>query len=313
MRYIVKRLASVLPVLCVVSVVIFFIIYLTPGDPARTMLGSEAAVEEVAALQERMGLNDPPVMRYFRWLGDMLRGNLGVSVVNGEPVAGMIAEHIQPTLFLTCYAMVISVFFSVPLGMIAARRRGALADQAVSVIALLGVSLPSFLIGLGFMLLFAVRLRLFPVAGYLSPAMGFGPFIRSLTLPALALGFMNSALIMRMTRSSMIEVLGSDYIKMAKAKGLREPALLGKHALKNSMVSIIAVIGQSFIAALSGAAVIEALFGIPGIGQLVVNSIGRRDYQVIQAVVLLVALANVLINLAVDLLYALVDPRIRLG
>lgn len=243
----------------------------------------------------------------------MLRGNFGTSVVNNEPVAKMIVEHIEPTIYLTIYAMAVSLIISIPLGVIAARKRGMAADKAASVFALGGISLPGFLIGLVFMMVFAVRLRLFPVSGYTSPVRGgFGSLIHSITLPAFALGFMNSAFMMRMTRSSMLEVLSSDYIKMAKAKGVKELSLVGKHALKNSLVAILAVTGQAFIATLSGAAVIEALFGIPGIGQLVVNSIGRRDYQVIQSIVLIIALANVLINLLVDILYVVVDPRIRL-
>jgi peptide/nickel transport system permease protein len=302
-----------LPVLLVVSVVIFFIIYLTPGDPARVMLGERASQDAVEALRERMGLNDPPPLRYLRWLGGLVRGNFGTSVVNNEPVTKMILEHIEPTIYLTIYAMVVSLIIAIPLGVIAARKRGMAADKAASLFALGGISLPSFLIGLMFMMVFAVRLRLFPVSGYVSPFQaGFGPLVRSITLPAFALGFMNSAFMMRMTRSSMLEVLGSDYIKMAKAKGVKELSLVGKHALKNSLVAILAVTGQAFIATLSGAAVIEALFGIPGIGQLIVNSIGRRDYQVIQSIVLIIALANIFINLLVDIFYAVVDPRIRL-
>lgn len=310
--YILKRLLSVLPILLVVSIVVFTLVHLAPGGPAAAMLGSEATIEDIEALEEQMGLNDPLYVQYFRWMGNVFRGNLGTSTT-GDTVASMISSHFLPTINLALYAMVVSLLIALPLGMLAARKRGTLADSAVSVFALAGVSVPSFLLGLGLMMLFSVKLRWLPVSGYTPWSGGALAHIRSITMPALALGFMYTALLMRMTRSSMLEVLNSDYIKMAKAKGVSEVSLVGKHAFRNAMVSIITVIGQSIIGALSGAAVVETVFGVPGLGQLIVNSIGRRDYEVIQAVVLLVAVINVLINLLTDLLYGLIDPRIRMS
>lgn len=311
-KYIAKRLLSVVPILLIVSIVVFTLVHLAPGGPAAAMLGSDATIEDIEALEEQMGLNDPLYVQYFRWMGNIFHGNLGTSTT-GDSVVHMIADHFLPTINLAVYAMVISLVIALPLGMLAARKRGTLIDSFVSVFALAGVSVPSFLLGLGLMMLFAVRLRLLPVSGYTPWSGGALAHLASITMPAVALGFMYTALMMRMTRSSMLEVLNSDYIKMAKAKGVSEISLVGKHAFRNAMVNIVTVIGQSIIGMLSGAAVVETVFGVPGLGQLIVNSIGRRDYEVIQAVVLLVALINVVINLLTDLLYGLIDPRIRVS
>lgn len=312
-RYIIKRILSVIPVLFIVSVVIFSLSYLIPGDPAAMILGDNATTEDIAALRLRMGLDEAPVPRYLKWVFNMLRGDFGVSVAQSTPVASMIASRLLPTLSLAFYAMIIALLIALPLGMTAARNRGAPVDQGISVFALLGISVPSFLLGLFFMMLFAIKLRWFPVSGFKPLSAGFIAHIRSITLPAAALGFMYSALIMRMTRASLLETLASDYIRMAKAKGVSELVLVAKHALRNALVPILAILGQSFIGALSGAAVVESMFGIPGIGSLVVSSIGRRDFQVVQGVVLLIALFNVAVNLVVDLLFGLADPRIRLS
>lgn len=312
-KYLLRRLLSILPVLFIVSVVVFSIVYLIPGDPAAVILGENATSEDIAALRTRMGLDDPPLTRYFRWLFNVFRGDLGVSVSNNTPVSQMIASHAMPTLSLSIYSMMISVIVALPLGMIAARKKQTIVDQSVSVLALLGISLPSFLFGLFLIMFFSVELRLFPVSGYRPLSAGLMQHVRFLTLPAVALGFMHAALMMRMTRASMLDVLNSDYVRMAKAKGVKEFALVTHHAFRNALVQVLTIIGQSFIGALSGATVVESMFGIPGIGSLVVNSVGRRDYQVIQAVVLLIAVINVVISLIVDLLYGVVDPRIRLA
>ncbi|MDR3192548.1 MAG: ABC transporter permease [Treponema sp.] len=312
-KYIAQRLFSVLPVLLVVSVVIFSLTYFIPGDPAALLLGDNATVEDIAALRKRMGLDIPPVPRYFNWIVNMCRGDFGISVSQNTPVARMISSHLGPTLSLSVYSMAIACAIALPLGMLAARKKGSPADQGVSVLALLGISLPSFLLGLFLVVTFAVRLRWFPVAGYKPPSAGFGVHLRSITLPAIALGFMYAALLMRMTRASLLETLSSDYVRMAKAKGVGEFFLVGKHALRNALVPILTTVGQSFIGALSGATVVESMFGVPGIGALVVSSIGKRDFQVVQGVVLLTALINVVISLIVDVLYGLVDPRVRLS
>lgn len=312
-RFIAKRIISVIPVLIIVSIVIFSLIHLVPGDPATAMLGDLATEEDIAALRIRMGLDKPLIEQYFIWIGNIFHGDFGMSVVNNETVGSLIISHIRPTISLAIYALVIAAVIAIPLGMIASRKKGSAVDHVVSVISLAGISLPSFLLGLFLMLLFSVKFRIFPVSGYKEISEGFLEHIRSLTLPAIALGFMNAALMMRMTRASMLEVLGSDYIKMAKAKGVKEFSLLAKHAFKNTLVTLITIFGQSIVQALSGAAVVESLFAVPGLGQLMVNSIGRRDYYVIQAIVLLIAVINVVINMTIDILYGFVDPRVRVS
>lgn len=312
-RFIAKRIISVIPVLIIVSIVIFSLIHLVPGDPATAMLGDLATEEDIAALRIRMGLDKPLIEQYFIWIGNIFHGDFGMSVVNNETVGSLIISHIRPTISLAIYALVIAAVIAIPLGMIASRKKGSAVDHVVSVISLAGISLPSFLLGLFLMLLFSVKFRIFPVSGYKEIREGFLEHIRSLTLPAIALGFMNAALMMRMTRASMLEVLGSDYIKMAKAKGVKEFSLLAKHAFKNTLVTLITIFGQSIVQALSGAAVVESLFAVPGLGQLMVNSIGRRDYYVIQAIVLLIAVINVVINMIIDILYGFVDPRVRVS
>lgn len=311
-KYIVRRILSILPVLLVVSLVIFSIIHITPGDPASAMLGDQATQEDVEALREKMGINDPLVVQYGRWIGNVLQGNFGNSVANNQPVSAMLRNCAKPTISLTIYAMIISLLMALPLGMAAAKRKNTVVDHAISSVSLLGISMPSFLLGLLLMMLFAVKLRWLPVSGFKDLSQGLGAHIRSLTLPAIALGFMHATFMTRMTRAAMLDVLMSDYIKMARAKGVREAWITSRHALRNALISIITVTGQSLIGMLSGAAVVESLFGIPGIGQLMVNSIGRRDYNVIQAIVLVVASLNVFINLAVDMIYGVIDPRVRL-
>lgn len=291
-KYVLKRLLSLIPTIFIVSVVIFLLVHLTPGDPAAAMLGEDATAAEIAALHTQLGLDDPLVVQYFRWVGNCLRLDFGTStaVVN-KPVSEMIASHFQPTILLAIYSQLITILIAIPCGMLAAKKRGTIADYFVSVLSMLGISLPSFLMGLGMVLLFAVNLRV---------------------LPAVSLGFIHAGYMMRMTKASMLEVLGSDYIKMARSKGVREWKIVTKHTFRNALLTVITVVGQGFISALAGAAVVERLFNIPGMGSLMVDSIEKRDYQVIQAITLLIAMLNVFINLIIDLIYGLADPRIRL-
>jgi peptide/nickel transport system permease protein len=312
-KYIINRIFSTIPVLLIVSITIFSIVYLIPGDPAALLLGDNATQDDILALRNRMGLDKPPVERYFNWVGNIFKGDFGVSVTQSTPVSKMILSHMPPTLSLSVYSMIIALCIALPLGMLAARKKGTLVDQTVSIISLLGISLPSFLLGLFLIVFFAVQLRWFPVSGFKPLSRGFFAHIHSITLPAFALGFMYAALMMRMTRAAMLETLASDYVRMAKAKGVNEFFLTAKHAFRNALVPILTILGQSFIGALSGATVVESMFGVPGIGSLVVTSILKRDFQVVQAVVLLIALINVAISLIVDLLYGLVDPRVRLS
>ena len=310
-KYIIKRILTLIPVLILVSMVIFLLVHLTPGDPAAMLLGDQAKDAEIATLRDRMGFNDPLPVQYVRWLGGVLRGDLGESVFINDSMGHILLEHLGPSLALTCYALVLATLFAVPLGILAAKSRGRLPDHMVSVTSMVGISMPSFLLGLLLILLFAVKLKWLPASGYTPVSGGWLKHLKYLTLPAIALGFIESGLMIRMTRSAMLEVLDSDYIRAAKAKGVSLRSLFMKHALRNALIPIVTVIGQSFMVLLAGATVVETVFNIPGLGQLTVNSVLRRDYEVIQAIVLLVSLTNVLISLIIDLLYGAIDPRAR--
>lgn len=311
--YIVKRLFSVIPVLLVVAVVVFSLTFLTPGDPASVILGPDATTQEVNHLREELGLNKPMHEQFLAWMGGLLRGDLGDSYFMKESVWEAFVSHLGPTFSLALMAQVIAILIAVPLGIVAAVRRGSLTDQSVMGFSLIGISVPSFLLGLFLVLLFAVKLRWLPVAGYRPLSAGLGEHIKYLILPALALGAMQAALIARMTRSAMLEVFHQNYIKTAKSKGLQEKIVIYKHALRNASMPILTVIGQTFGVLVTGAAVIETVFNIPGLGQLIVNSVERRDYAVIQGVVLMIAVTYVSLNLLIDLLYGVLDPRIRLN
>ena len=313
-KYLIRRLLTLIPVLFIVSIVIFTLIHLTPGDPAAMMLGDQAEDAAIAELRESMGLNDPLPIQYFRWISDVFHGDLGESIFIKGSMTEILKSHLGPTLALTTYALILAAIFAIPMGIFAAKHRGNLGDHAVSVVSMCGISMPSFLLGLLLILLFAVILGWLPAAGYKSVAeAGLWEHLRYLTLPAIALGFIEAGLMIRMTRSSMLEVLGSDYIRMAKAKGLSQQVIFLKHALRNSLISIVTVIGQAFMVLLAGATVVESVFNIPGIGKLTINSVMRRDYEVIQAVVLMISVTNVLVSLVIDLLYGVIDPRARVS
>lgn len=310
--YLIRRVLSLVPVLAVVAVVVFLLIHLTPGDPAAVMLGPEAREEDVQALREQLGLTEPLYTQFFRWLGGVLQGDLGDSLFIRKPVTEVLADALGPTASLAILAELLALVIAVPAGIMAARRRGTAADRAFMSGALLGISVPSFLLGLFLVLVFAVGLGWFPVAGFRPLENGLAAHLTYLVLPAVALGAMQAALIARTTRSAMLDVLTRNFMKTAKAKGLSERVRIYKHALKNAALPVLTVIGQTFGTLIAGAAVVETVFNIPGIGQLVVNSVERRDFVVIQGVVLLIAVSYVLINLVVDLLYSVFDPRVRL-
>ncbi|MFT4004678.1 MAG: ABC transporter permease [Lacrimispora sp.] len=312
LSYILKRLISLIPVLFVVSIAIFLIIHITPGDPASTILGMEASQEQISELNEKMGLNDPIYIQYFHWISKVVRGDLGDSVFMQQPVAQAIKEHLPPTVALAVFAQIIAILLSVPFGILAACKRGTALDTVFMSISLFGMAVPSFLLGLFFMLFFSVHLGWLPAAGYRPLSMGLWTHFKYLILPGISLGTIQAALIARMTRSSMLDVLYLNYIKTARAKGLREYSVLLKHAFKNAGLPILTVIGQTFGTLVTGAVVVESLFNIPGMGQLILNSIVRRDLAVIQGVVLFVTLLYVGVNLIVDLLYGVIDPRVRL-
>jgi peptide/nickel transport system permease protein len=309
--YLIKRVLALVPVLGVVAVVVFLLIHLTPGDPAAVILGPEASEADVQALRAQLGLNDPLYVQFLRWLGGVLQGDLGDSLFIRQPVTEVLADAMGPTLSLAILAELLAVVVAVPAGIVAARRRGTAVDRAFMGGALLGISVPSFLSGLFLALVFAVGLGWFPVAGFRPLEDGLGRHLTYLVLPAIALGGLQAALIARTTRSSMLDVLTQNYMKTAKAKGLSEQVRIYKHALRNAALPVLTVIGQTFGTLIAGAAVVETVFNIPGIGQLVVNSVERRDFVVIQGVVLLIAVSYVLINLVVDVLYSILDPRIR--
>jgi len=313
LNFIIKRLFSLIPVLFIVSVVVFLLVHITPGDPASVILGPEANPEEVAELREELGLNRPILEQYFVWIGDIVRGDLGTSLFMKQPVLTAFFEHLGPTLSLAIMAQTFAIIIALPLGVLSAKFRGSFLDQTFMGLSLVGISVPSFLLGLFLILLFGVELRIFPVAGYKPLSVGFAEHIRYLILPAIALGAMQAALISRMTRSSMLDVLSSNYIKTARAKGVKELIITVKHSLRNAFIPILTIIGQTFGSLVAGAAVVETVFNIPGIGQLIINSVERRDFEVIQGSVLLIATSYVLINLIIDLLYGFVDPRLRVG
>lgn len=311
--YILKRLLSLIPVLLVVAVVVFLLMHITPGDPAAVILGPEASPAEVAELREELGLNKPPIEQFVAWFGNVLQGDFGTSIFMKQPVSQAFFEHLGPTLSLAIMAQVLAIVVAIPLGVLAAKFRGSILDQTFMGISLLGISVPSFLLGLFLILLVGVELKWLPVAGYKPIDAGLLNHIKYLILPAIALGSMQAALIARMTRSSMLDVLNANYIKTARSKGVKETIIVIKHTLRNAFIPILTIIGQTFGTLVAGAAVVETVFNIPGIGQLIINSVERRDFAVIQGSVLLIAVSYVLINLVIDLLYGVIDPRVRLG
>lgn len=311
--YILKRILSLIPVLIVVACIVFSIIHMAPGDPAKVMLGAEATPEEVNILREELGLNKPIMAQFFNWFFGILRGDLGYSIYMDKPVLEAFLEHLGPTLSLAILAQGISIAIAIPFGIIAANRRGTATDQTFMALALLGISIPSFLLALLLMLFFGIKLHWLPVVGYAPLSDGLWTHLKFLILPAISLGAIQSALIARMTRSSMLDILSMNFIKTAKSKGVKDRVVLYKHALRNAFIPILTVLGQTFGTLVTGAVVTETVFNLPGIGQLIMHAIVQRDYAVIQGTVLLITLSYVLINLVVDLLYGVVDPRVRVS
>jgi len=312
LKYILSRLVQTIPVLIIVALLIFVIARLAPGDPAAVLLGPDATAEVVEALREQLGFNRPIYEQFFDWARGLLVGNFGYSLFLQEDVSSAIASHLLPTLSLAIFAQVLAVLVAIPAGVAAARKPGGVSDRLLMGASLLGISVPSFLLGLFLALFFAVVLRWLPVAGYADPSEGFGKFVLYLVLPAIALAAMQAALLARMTRSTMMDVLGTNYVTTARAKGLASGVVLYKHAFRTAINPILTVVGQSFGVLITGAVVIETVFNIPGIGQLIVLAIQRRDFDLIQGVVLVATLIYLVLNLVVDLLYGVFDPRIRL-
>ncbi|MFT9846764.1 nickel ABC transporter permease [Aneurinibacillus sp. REN35] len=308
--YITRRLLSVIPVLFVVSVIVFLLIHFIPGDPAAVMLGAESSPQQLAELQEKLGLNKPLLEQFTSWFLHMLSGDLGYSIVSEKQVTTLIWERLPATLMLIFYALLISVVIAIPLGIISAIRYNTRWDYIAMVFALIGISIPNFWAGLLLIMVFSLQLGWLPSTGYVDMTKNVWEHLQHLLLPAFALGFLQAGIVTRMTRSSMLEVLQQDYIRTIRAKGGSEKVVVLKHALKNSAIPIITILGINFGLLLGGTVVVEIIFSIPGIGQLLVQSVFNRDYPVIQGVILCVAFIYVLINLVVDLLYTYFDPKI---
>jgi peptide/nickel transport system permease protein len=295
----------------VVALFVFTLLRVTPGDPAAIIAGDYATPQDIARIRASLGLDRPLLVQIGIWLGQVIRGDLGTSIFSGLPVTTLIRQRIEPTVALTLLTMLIAVLAAVPLGILAAWRQGAWLDRLVMVFAVSGFSMPVFWLGFLLVYVFAVTLRLLPVQGYTPLAVGVVPFLKHLALPALTLSLVFMALIARMTRASMLGVLKEDYIRTAFAKGLAPGQVLARHALKAASLPIVTIVGIGFALLIGGVVVTESVFAVPGIGRLSVEAILRRDYPVIQGVILLVAGAYVLVNLVVDLLYVVLDPRIR--
>ncbi len=309
--YVLRRVLAVVPVMLVVATVAFVLIHLAPGDPASVIAGPYASADDVAKLRHQLGLDESLPVQLVRWYGRLLRGDLGDSIFLRRPVTEAIVDRLEPTLLLTTWATLIAVLIGVPAGILAARYHNSAVDQSLMGLALLGLSVPNFLLGLLMILVFGVWLRWLPVAGYVPLDGGVWPNLRSLIMPSLALGLVQSALIARITRSSMLDVLREQFVLTGRAKGLAENIVVYKHALKNAVIPTLTVIGITFALLIGGAVVIETVFNIPGLGRLIISAVLRRDYPVIQGVVLLIAVTYTAVNLLVDLAYVVVDPRVR--
>jgi peptide/nickel transport system permease protein len=311
LAYIARRLVATLPVMGTVAIVVFAILRLTPGDPAAIIAGDSATSEQLEQMRAHMGLDKPIYIQFLLWLVQLLRGDLGVSLISGVPVSGMIADRIGPTVALGTAIIVFSVIVAIPLGVMAAWRQGTLLDRSVTAFSVFGFSVPVFVNGYLLILLFSIVLGWLPVQGYRPLAAGFWPFFERLILPTLALSTAYIALITRITRTSVLEVMGEDYIRTARAKGVKESAVLIRHALRNAAVPIVTIIGVGVATLISGVVVTESVFNLPGLGRLVVEAVLARDYPLIQGLILFFSLTYILINLLVDVLYTVFDPRIR--
>lgn len=309
--YILRRLAATIPVMLVVAVFVFLMLRLTPADPAAIIAGDNATAADVANIREKLGLDQPIYTQFFIWMGKILQGDFGESFFFKKSVAELILGRVEPTLALSLFTIVLATLIAVPLGVLAAYRHGTWIDRIVMGFSVMGFSVPVFVIGYALIYVFAIELNWFPVQGYQPIRDGLGGFLQRLVLPAITLSVIYVALISRITRTSVLEVLSEDYIRTARAKGQIESKVLFRHALGNAAVPIVTVIGLGVALLIGGVVVTESVFTIPGLGRLTVDAVLARDYPTIQAVVLLFSLVYVLINLAVDLTYTLLDPRIR--
>lgn len=309
--YLARRLIATIPVMVIVAMFVFALLHVTPGDPAAVIAGDIATAEDIERIRAQLGLDRPFLVQFVEWIGRLARGDLGTSIFSQLPVTRLIAQRIEPTLALTFLTMVIAIVLAVPIGILAAWKVGTWVDRLVMGFSVLGFSVPIFVLGYVLIYVFAVRLEILPVQGYVPIKDGILPFLHSLVLPSFALGIVYVALIARMTRAAMIDILNQDYIRTAKAKGLANGPVLLLHALKNAAIPIVTTIGIGVALLLGGVVVTESVFNIPGLGRLTVDAILRRDYPVIQGVILVFSFIYVLVNLAVDLIYTVLDPRIK--
>jgi peptide/nickel transport system permease protein len=313
LAYIIRRLLLLIPVLLIVGVVVFTLMHLIPGDPAAVMLGREATLEQKEALRERLGLNEPIPVQFVAWFGNALRLDFGESLFIGKPVTQALLDRVQPTGLLTLYALTLSIVIAIPAGVIAAVRANSFVDRLLMIVSIGGAAIPSFFLGILLILFFAVVLGWLPSGGYVD--IGDDPMqhFKYMLLPAIALGFSAAGLLARLVRSTMLDVLNEEYVRTAYAKGLPERHVVLRHALRNALIPVMTVIGISLASMLGGAVVIETVFNIPGMGRLLVQSVTRRDFPVVQGAVMTVAAVEVLVMLLIDVLYVYVDPRVRYG
>ena len=306
-----KRVLATIPVMAIVAFLVFSLLYLAPGDPAAIIAGDQATPADVDRIRESLGLDRPFIVRFAEWAWHVVNGDLGQSIFTNLPVTHLIAQRIEPTASLMVLTLILTVCVAVPLGVVAAARQGTWIDRLVMLISVSGFSVPVFVVGYLMAYIFALQLDMFPVQGYTPIANGIGPWLYNLVLPVVTLSAAFVALIARVTRATMLEVLSQDYVRTARAKGVSQRPVLFVHALKNAAVPVITVIGLGVASLIGGAVVTESVFAIPGVGRLIVDAILRRDYPVIQGCVLMFSFLYVLVNLAVDLLYTVFDPRIR--
>lgn len=311
LRYIAARAGGMLVVLAIVAVLVFVLTRAASGDPVSVLLGDQATAADIARVQKEYGLDKPLPVQFGYWLRAVLQGNLGTSIFLQRPVTQALWERAEPTTLLALMAVAIAALIGVPCGIVSAVFRGRVVDQLFTGIAMLGASIPSFWLGIVLIQVFAVSFGWFPVSGYGAPDAALAERLHALVLPATVLGLLNSALIIRFTRASMLDVLGEDYVRTARSKGLSESKVVLKHALRNALVPIVTVIGLTVALMIGGAVITETVFGLPGVGNLVVSAVLRRDYPVIQGALLVIAAIYVLINFSIDLLYAVVDPRVK--
>lgn len=312
-RFVIRRLILLVPVIAIVGTIVFVLIHLTPGDPAVVVLGQDATPEQIEAMRERLGLNEPLYTQYFDWFLGAIRLDFGESIFLGQPVTESLIDRAQPTLLLTLYALTIQVAIAIPFGVISAVKHNSLLDRVLTVLSISGAAIPSFFLGIMLILFFAVQLQWLPSGGFTSITENPVQHFKQMIMPAFALGFTSAGLLARLVRSSMLDVLQEDFIRTAKAKGLPQRIMVVRHALRNALIPAITVIGYSLGGLLGGAVVTETVFTIPGMGRLVVQSVARRDFPVIQGAVLIIAAIYVLANLLVDVLYVYIDPRVRYG